>query len=107
MCSAHYDEESHRCIVAERLQAFKRRVTTLQLPLLVLFEQRRSDQAHDRGLVGKIPTRRCDLMPAFKRSRGLVECIWSRCAAGRVMCASTSASASPMSAPIVGKRSRT
>ena len=28
VCSAHYDEESHRCIVAERLQAFKRRATT-------------------------------------------------------------------------------
>lgn len=74
MCSAHYDEEPHRCIVAERLQAFKLRVTTLQLPLLVLFEQRRSDQAHDCGLVGKIPTtsvRR--LISVYKRSRGLVE----------------------------------
>ena len=36
MCSAHYDEEPHRCIVAERLQAFKLQATTLQLPLLVL-----------------------------------------------------------------------
>jgi hypothetical protein len=70
VCSARYDEESHRCIVAERLQAFKLRVTTLQLPLLVLAEQRRSDQARDRGLVGKIGATP-DL--GVQRSRGLVE----------------------------------
>lgn len=55
MGSAHHDEEPARCIVTERSKAFKLRVTTLRLPLLVLFEQQRSDQAHDRGLVGEDP----------------------------------------------------
>jgi hypothetical protein len=38
-------------IVAERLQAFKLQVTTLQLPLVVLLEKQRPDQPHDRRFV--------------------------------------------------------
>jgi len=38
-------------IVAECRQAFKLQVATLQLPLVVLLEQQRSDQARDAGFV--------------------------------------------------------
>ena len=40
-------------IVAERLQPFKLHVTTLQVPLVVLLQQQRSDQTRDLRLVGE------------------------------------------------------
>ncbi len=40
-------------IVADGLESFELHVAALQLPFVVLFEQQRASEAHDRGIVGK------------------------------------------------------
>jgi len=40
-------------IVADGLESFELHVAALQLPLVVLFEQQRASEAHDRGIVRK------------------------------------------------------
>ena len=39
-------------IVADGLESFELHVAALQLPFVVLFEQQRASEAHDRGIVG-------------------------------------------------------
>lgn len=47
--------EPRGLIVSECLQTFKRQVASLQLPLVVLLEQQRSDEPGNGGLVGEDP----------------------------------------------------
>ncbi len=55
-CRVDHCGQPSGLIVAERLQAFKLHVAAPQLPLVVLLEQQRADEAEDRGGAGFLDT---------------------------------------------------
>jgi hypothetical protein len=95
-------------IMVQRRDGFQAHVAAaLDGPFIVLFEQQGADQAGDGVLVGEDATtsvRR--LISPLRRSSGLMEWIFGRWSFGKVVNASTSASASSISAASLGSLGR-
>lgn len=77
----------------------KRHIAPLQLPFIVLLQEQHTDAPNGGASFGKIPAISVlRLISAFTRSRGFVDAIYSRCAFGKRMNASTLKVARPLQA---------
>ena len=106
--SAGDSREADGGIIAQRGDGFQCHVaSTLDGPLVVLFEQDCTDQTGNRLLVRKDPDDLGSTLDlTLRRSSGLVECSLTLCGTGKLMYASTSVSASSRRAESFGSLGR-